>query len=375
MTLRRQRQRPVACRMFLTAAILFAVLGTSSQTMSDPRSSVHGAHERGVLHRRQMSLPPHGLLHQTTSAASSTASVLPLALAVPVSVNNACRDLPRLVRLSIRRQTVPPSRVVIGLSVVTSHIPESVLACLTAARRRAHPVNLTWVVATRTKPCAANSRNVALAELRAHLPVGHGVAMQDADDFLHPQWLEFAGWALTHHPMVGAMVGSYIHSAADCATNGHSPFCRMDPALFANVFTSTDLTVRQCSPKGQRAIVHGGGPADRCGYLKVDEAVRATCRHATANTRIPGEWLHCGAFHNAVPVLRSVDILNTVEYDPWLFPSEDRQFVHDVRQAGHVVMYTHFPALCYKCDAIGDVHADWNRLESSPQTCGCRGHG
>lgn len=96
-------------------------------------------------------------------------------------MKEACTGLPRMINYTVVRQTLPPIRVVVGISHPTA-LDSTAIACLEAARQAASPVPLVWVV-NLTKGSASASRNVALSVTDPD----EAVAFHDADDFMHPQ--------------------------------------------------------------------------------------------------------------------------------------------------------------------------------------------
>jgi hypothetical protein len=138
----------------------------------------------GGAHRQASPQRADGNNHTRRVSPRVTSSVpllLPIVLVVPVSVRQACDQLPRLISFAVVRQTHPPVRVVLGVSNPTA-LPENIIACFEAAREAAAPVPVEWAV-NLTRGSASASRNAALSVTSSD----EAVAFHDMDDFMHPQ--------------------------------------------------------------------------------------------------------------------------------------------------------------------------------------------
>jgi len=276
------------------------------------------------------------------------------AIVVPMRSSTLCEELPLLLSDSILTQTRLPHRVLIGISGVDP-LHDTETSCLHAARTQLNSarVVLQWKK-VEASPSAANSRNAA----RTLLYANESVVFHDADDYLNPQWLEVASWALTNFPTADAILPSYIqqyhHSRSSTTCNNTvynptSPFCHLSPTRFSDMFTTTAIIPRSCNHR--TTSKHG------CGLVGLDTATKSQCAQApSAKMNIASNFggQNCGWIHNAYAIFRrdpQVQYMHDVHFKG-VPPREDSQFQFDNLKDGKVFLYILFPAVCYNCERM-----------------------
>ena len=264
-------------------------------------------------------------------------SVHGISVMMPWRSHTVCATIDKVIKHSILKQTLPPDRVLIGMSGPSA--PNNLdVACLTKALivLREHNIELKWKYSASKYDSCADSRNAA-RQLLTHDEV---FFWHDSDDHFHPQWIEYGVWVLDNHPNVDVVLPNYIMH------NAHR-FKIVDKTDFGHIFSSTNVQpidvsngVKTLSPNGPgRVILHHDAIRECTTFFPFSLPVHL-CGHITSG---------CPLFrHNpSYPYYYDQDVNVGTGQN---FLREDGQFLYDGKIShNYTYLYVHFSALCYKC--------------------------
>ena len=320
-----------------------------------------------------------------------------LTVVVPASPAGLCPNLPRLLAGSLLRQTLLPDEVIIGVSIAKTmhhhlhrdtndclrrnqdgarcHMQLRDASCLHAGRNLANSkqVRLRWHVGL-AAPSAASSRNGALSLVNP----SSMVAFHDDDDFVHPQWLEFAMYVLRSQPDASAVVANYLNPQAlqvkldyrMCGGGTGSPWCRRHDFDQVPLSKSTDILASRLHN------IHSSSTYG-AGTIRTSGSFRTACRKLTSPP-FAKPVLPCGAIHQAFAVFRRKPT-HTFFYDGGR-RGQDGQFNFDALKQGALFVFADFASVCYKCGDIfsplyatltGPAESAVFEHENNATTCGC----